>query len=123
MARGRMTQDEERNTCLFAFLAAFSPGCLRLFLSGGLHANFVGHFVSCAFKGSPHVPACDGAVGPPALAEFQEFLWFGHMFLAVRHRPALLDPEVVNWENVGASQAEDQEHLYGPGADAADRNK
>jgi len=70
--------------------------------------------------GAPHIPGGDGAVGTPAFAECQEFLWFGLMFFAVGDGPAFLHAEVVDGENIGAAEAEHQEHFHGPGADAAD---
>src|SRR6266436_6854204 len=83
--------------------------------------DFVGYGVAGALEGSPHVPAGDGAVGAPALAEGQEFLGLGHVFLAIGYGPALLHSEVVDGEDVRAAEIEDEEHLDGPGADAADR--
>ena len=69
---------------------------------------------------APHVPAGDGAVGTPAFAESQEFFGFGLVFFAVGDGPAFLYAEVVDGENVGAAQAENQKHFDRPGADAAD---
>ena len=42
------------------------------------------------------------------------------MLLAVGDGPAFFDAKVVDGENVGAAEAEDQKHFDGPGADAAD---
>src|SRR6266851_159912 len=92
---------------------AFAALC---FYFGG--EDFVGYGVAGALEGSPHVPACDGAVGAPALAEGQKFL--GLVLLAVSYGPTLLHSEVVDGEDVGAAEIEDEEHLDGPGADAAD---
>jgi hypothetical protein len=83
-------------------------------------ADFVGDFVAGAFEGAPHVPTGDGAVGTPAFAEFAEFFGRGHVFLAVSYRPALLYAEVVDGKHVGSTQAKNQKHFDGPGADAAD---
>ena len=82
-------------------------------------ADLVGGLIAGAFKGAPHIPRGDGAVGAPTLAEGEEFLGLGHVFLTVGDGPALLDAQVVDGENVGASEAEDQKHFDGPGADAA----
>jgi len=70
--------------------------------------------------GAPHVPGGDGAVGAPAFSEGEKLFGRGHMFFVVGDGPAFFDPEVVDGENVGAAEAEDEEHLDGPGADAAD---
>src|SRR6266849_2559066 len=82
--------------------------------------DFVGYCVAGAREGSPHVPTRDGAVRAPAFPEGQEFLGLGHVFLAVGYGPAFLHAEVVDGEDVGAAEIEDEEHLDGPGADAAD---
>ena len=97
---------------------AFGLGGLSLTDFGG--ADFVGGGVAGALEGAPHVPTGDGAVGAPALAEGEEFLGLGHMLFAVGDGPAFFYAEVVDGEDVGAAEAEDQEHFDGPGADAAD---
>src|SRR6266446_10787231 len=99
---------------LFADWSALAAFC---FYFGG--KDFVGYGVAGALEGSPHVPTRCGAVRAPALAEGQEFLGLGHVFLAVGYGPALLHAEVVNGEDVGAAEVEDQEHFDGPGAYAA----
>src|SRR6266851_1361179 len=83
-------------------------------------AYFAEGGVAGALAGAPHVPTGDGAIGAPALAEGEELLGRGHVLLAVGDGPALPDPEVVDGENVGAAEPEDQKHLDGPGPDAAD---
>jgi hypothetical protein len=85
--------------------------------------DLAGGGVASALEGPPHVPAGDGAVGSPLFAEGQEFLGFGHVLLAVGDGPALFYPEVVDGEDIGATQIENQEHLDSPGADAADRDQ
>src|SRR2546428_74890 len=84
---------------------------------------FASLLTPAALTGAPHVPRGDGAVGTPAFAEGQEFLGRGHLLFAVSDGPALSDAEVVDGENVGSAQAEDQKHFDGPGADAADRDE
>src|SRR6266700_8383662 len=83
-------------------------------------ADFAHGGVAGALAGAPHVPTGDGAVGAPALTEGEEFFGLGHMLLAVGDGPAFPNTEVVDRENVGAAEAENQEHFDGPGADAAD---
>ena len=83
-------------------------------------ADFAHGGVAGALAGTPHVPTGDSAVGTPAFAESEEFLRLGHVLFAVGDGPAFFDAEVVDGENVGATEAEDQEHFDGPGADAAD---
>ena len=70
--------------------------------------------------GAPEVPGGYGAIGAPAFAEFEEVFGFGDVALVVGEGKAFLDAEVVDGEDVGAAEAEDEEHLDGPGADAAD---
>ncbi len=94
--------------------SAFSAG---LGLGG---AYFTQGGVAGAVAGAPHVPGSDGAVGTPAFAESQEFFGFGLVLFAVGDGPAFLHAEVVDGENIGATEAEDQKHFHGPGADAAD---
>jgi len=83
-------------------------------------ADFVGETVASAFEGAPHVPACDGAIWAPTLSKGEELLGLRHVLLAVGDRPAFFDAEVVDGEDVGAAEAEDQKHFNGPGPDAAD---
>jgi len=83
-------------------------------------ADFAHGGVAGALAGAPHVPTGDGAVRAPAFAEGENFLGFGHVFFAVGDGPAFFDAEVVDGEDVGAAEMEDQEHFYRPGADAAD---
>src|SRR5437773_8701117 len=107
-------------TCGFA-LSADLGELTRLLDTRG--ADFAEGDVAGTLAGAPHVPTGDGAVRAPALAEGKEFLGRGHVLFAVGNGPALPDAEVVDGENVGAAEAEDQKHLDGPGADAADGNK
>src|SRR5580704_2279899 len=78
--------------------------------------DFVGYGVAGAFEGPPHVPTGDGAIGAPLFAERQELLGFGHVFFAVGYRPALFHAQVVDRQDVGAAEVEDQKHFHGPGA-------
>ena len=83
-------------------------------------ADFAHGGVAGALAGAPHVPAGDGTVGAPALAEREQFFRLGFVFFAVGDGPAFLYAEVVDGENVGATEAENQKHFNCPGADAAD---
>jgi hypothetical protein len=82
--------------------------------------DFVGDFVAGAFECAPHVPTGDGAIGTPLFAEGEEFLRLGHAFLAVGDGPTFFYAEIVDGEDVGAAEIEDEEHFDGPSADAAD---
>ncbi len=82
--------------------------------------DFVGGGVACTLESAPHVPTGDGAVRAPAFAEGEEFFGTGLVFFAVGDGPAFLYAEVVDGKDVGAAEAEDQEHFDGPGADTAD---
>src|SRR5260370_20500996 len=86
-------------------------------------ADFVGGFIAGAFKGAPHVPTGDGAIGAPALTESEELFGLWHVLLAVGNGPAFFYAEVVDGEHVGAAEAEDEEHLDGPSADPADADE
>src|SRR5229473_7590558 len=91
---------------------------LYCFYFGG--ADFVGYGVAGALEGSPHVPARDRAEGSPTFPKSQQLLGLGHVFLTIGYGPSFLHAEVVDGEDVGTAEIEDQEHLDGPGADAAD---
>ena len=90
------------------------------FCAGFGGTDFAHGGVAGAVAGAPHVPAGDGAIGAPAFAEREEFFGFGHVLFAVGDGPAFFYAEVVDGENVGAAEAENQKHFDGPGADAAD---
>ena len=59
-----------------------------------------------AMAGAPHVPGGDGAEGAPAFAKGEESFGLGPVFFAVGDGPALLHPEVVDGEHIGAAEAE-----------------
>src|SRR5271170_5949203 len=80
-------------------------------------ADFAHGGVAGAVAGSPHVPAGDGAVRTPALAESEKFFGFRHVLFAVGDGPAFFYAEVVDGENVWAAQADNQKHFHRPGAD------
>jgi hypothetical protein len=103
-------------------LALAGPGLGALRLEFG-RADFVGGGVAGFFEGAPHVPGGDGAVRAPTFAEGQEFCRARHVFFVVGDGPAFLDAKVVDGEDIGAAEAEDQEHFDGPCADAADGNE
>src|SRR6266852_5516518 len=73
--------------------------------------------------GPPHIPTCDSPVGAPALAKFQQLFRFWHVFFAVGDGPAFFHTQVVDGQDVRTSQAKDQKHFHGPGADAAYGNE
>src|SRR5271157_2351786 len=93
---------------------------LALLCYSGVFPDFAGVFAG-DFDGPPHVPAGYRAPGAPALAEPGELLGLGDAALAIREREAFLHAVVVDGEHVRASEAENQEHFDGPGADAAHR--
>src|SRR5260370_621396 len=83
-------------------------------------ADFAHSGVAGALASAPHVPTGDCAVGAPLLAKGEKFLGFGHVLLAVGDGPTFSHAQVVDGKDVRAAEAEDQKHLDGPGADAAD---
>ncbi len=87
---------------------------------GFVGADFAQGGVARELASTPHVPTRDGAVRSTAFAKGQEFLGLGHVFFAVGDGPAFFDTEVVDGENIGAAEAEDQEHFDRPCADATD---
>src|SRR5436853_6157343 len=90
-------------------------GVLARFADAG-GADFAHGGVAGALASAPHVPTGDGAVGAPAFAESEEFFGLGHMLLAVGDGPALFDTDVVDGEDVGSAETENQKHFDGPGA-------
>jgi hypothetical protein len=103
----------------------FSFGCGGGICGGDFFADargedFVGDFVAGAFERAPHVPTGDGAIGTPAFAKGEEFFGLGHSPFAVGDGPAFFYAEIVDGEDVGTAEIENQKHFDGPGADAAD---
>ena len=107
----------ERRRLALPFLV-LGPGRLGSFRFA--KADFVGGGVAGALKGAPHVPTGDGAVGPPAFAEGEEFFGAGFVFFSVGDGPAFLHAQVVDGKNVWAAKAKDQKHFDGPRTDTAD---
>src|SRR5690606_28545070 len=60
------------------------------------------------------------AVRPPGFAAGEELAGGGHGLGIIHALGALAHAQVVHGEHVGAAQAEDEHHLDGPAADAAD---
>jgi len=96
--------------------------CLSLLRAGEDHLA-VGEVA-----GSPHIPAGDGAPGGPAVAALVHLFGFGEVHrgdlvgwleFAEGEGEAFADAVVGDGEDVGAAEAEDEEHLDGPAADAA----
>src|SRR5437762_4494075 len=85
-------------------------GVLARFADTG-GADFAHGGVAGPLAGAPHVPTGDGTVGAPTFAEGEEFIGLGHVFFAVGDGPTFLDAEIVDGENVGAAETEDQEHF------------
>src|SRR5262249_10267187 len=92
-------------------------------LAGACRANVVGGGIAGTFERPPHVPGSDCPIRSPAFSEGEQLLRLRHVLLAVGHRPALLDAQVVNRQNVWTAQAKDQKHFNGPRADPAHRDK
>ncbi len=89
----------------------------------------LGGFPGGEVAGSPHVPGGDGAPGTPAFGAFAHGVGFakegggdlGGGFEALEGEgEAFADGVVVDGEDIGAAEAEDEEHFDGPAADAAD---
>src|SRR5215469_14438074 len=100
------------------------PLTTSFFCAGEDHCFAVGQVA-----GAPHVPACYGAPGFPAFAAFVHLVWFGEVHggdfvggleLAEGEGEAFADSVVGDGEDVGAAEAEDEEHLDGPATDSAD---
>src|SRR5712691_2963525 len=72
---------------------------------------------------APEIPRRRRAMRLPALAIRPQGLRRRTGALSVGAAIALANAEVVHRQHVGASEREDQEHLHGPPADAADRDE
>jgi hypothetical protein len=83
-------------------------------------ADFAHGCLAGALIRAPHVPRGDSAVRAPAFAEFQEFLRLGHVLFAVGDGPAFFDGKVMDGQNVRPTEAKNQKHFDGPGANSAD---
>src|SRR5258708_20813817 len=70
-------------------------------------------------RGTPQIPARHGAVGLPARAELGQLPGRGQRALVERRGIAFADAIVVDRQHVRAAQAEDEQHLHRPPADAA----
>ena len=91
--------------------------------------NSGGNFTGGEVAGAPEVPAGDGAPGLPFFCAAVHDVGFGEVHggdfvggfeFAEGEGEAFADAVVVDGEDVGAAEAEDEEHLDGPAADAAD---
>jgi hypothetical protein len=70
--------------------------------------------------GAPEVQSGGGAMGTPSFAEAFELFGFGEFAFFVSDLESAADAEVVNGQNVGAAEVENQEHFGGPAPDAFD---
>jgi hypothetical protein len=79
--------------------------------------------------GAPHVPAGDGAPWLPFFCAAMHDVGFGKVHggdfvggfeFAEGEGEAFADAVIVDGEDIGAAEAEDEEHFYGPATDAAD---
>ena len=86
-------------------------------------------FIRGEITGAPEIPACDGPPGSPFLGATFHDVGFGKevrgdldvgLEILEGEGEALADAVVAGGEDVGAAEAEDEEHLDGPLADAAD---
>ena len=69
-------------------------------------------------KTSPQVPARDRPVGPPRFTELPQAFRSRFLSQAIGLLDRVHDPEVADGKDVGALQAEDEEHLRRPATDA-----
>src|SRR5438046_2014397 len=80
---------------------------------------FTSVFYGNRVERAPQVPGGHRAPRPPCLAEPLHGPEGDLATLEVRKADALLQPQVVEREHIGAQQVEHEEHLRGPAADAA----
>src|ERR1035438_3827147 len=73
--------------------------------------------------GPPQIPCRRGAVRCPPEAVTGELLRLRQLSLAVCELEALPDPQVVDGQNVGPAQIEDQQHLGYPAANTLDADE
>src|ERR1700758_4852373 len=85
-------------------------------------------FAGGEVAGTPHVPACDGAPGSPFLSATLHLLACGKQvgrnllrWLEAEEgeSEAFANAVVVDGEDIGVAEPEDEEHLDGPAADAS----
>jgi len=105
---------------------------IPLFCGGGQGLVGEEHGFAGEVAGSPHIPTGDGAPGTPLFCaafdpvdggEHRCVEGFGFGEAEEGEGESFADAVVGNGENVGAAEAEDEEHLDGPRADAADRGE
>ena len=75
------------------------------------------------FDQAPHVPSGDRPPRPPTLGQLQHFAFRRHRLEVEGVLDPLPEPEVVERQDIEASESEDQQHLDGPPTDAADRHE
>ena len=95
---------------------------------GGGSLSGVGEFAGGEVAGAPEIPGGDGAPGLPAFGSGTDEVGFGEvergdfvvgLELAEGEGEAFADAVVVDGEDVGPAEAEEEHHLDGPFADAA----
>src|SRR5207248_7277839 len=106
--------------------SVFSKSVLRFF---SLFGYGCWDFAVGEVAGSPQVPAGDGAPRLPFFCPTDHDVGFGEIHggdfvggfeFGEGEGEAFADAVVVDGEDVGAAEAEDEKHLYGPAADASD---
>src|SRR5690349_10383517 len=69
---------------------------------------------------APQIPRCDGTVGTPALAVFEQFARRWETFHFVSEGETLAHTEISRWQHIDPAKLEHEEHLDRPRPDAAD---
>src|SRR5216684_5149117 len=91
--------------------------------SNSRNVVFIGFWLSVFYRQrvarAPQVPGRHRAPWAPGLSQFFHSLERQLASLEIRKADAFLQPEVVERKDVWPQQAEDEEHLGGPAADAA----
>src|SRR6185295_20269640 len=77
----------------------------------------------CLICRPPEIPGCSGAIGLPTFPISQHFSRLRHRTLAIGDAKPVAHTEVVDWQDVRASQLEDQQHFDRPTANPTDRNE
>src|SRR5688572_4232838 len=68
---------------------------------------------------TPEIPAGHASIGAPAFGSPAQGRGLGQLTLAERQRKPFSHPQISQWQYVGPSQLEDQQHLHRPPAYAA----
>src|SRR5467141_891085 len=100
---------------------SFSPASSHFFLPRGRNLpsfRLALRLRLLFFQGTPQIPACNRAVGAPALAVFKNYLRFGDVLVSIHPLETLSNSVVVCRQDVWPAEPRHQKHLHGPLTDS-----